>query len=138
MSQRASDISIEQDTDRLSPPATAHRYSGTAPRTSATITRSPRKIRFTDAEWALVVSRARECAKPPARYVREVALGAVPKARRSHSNAELIRDLGRIGNTLARLASAPPVTPRDNSDPTASDLLNATLTELLAAVRRIG
>ena len=95
--------------------------------------REPRKIRYTHAEWATVVRRARECGKPPARYVREVSLGAVPKAKRSVADAELIREIGRIGNTLHQLAKV--AAERDVS--LRPEALADALAELLAAVRRI-
>ena len=62
--------------------------------------RSVRKIRFTAAEWQLIGERARVCGRPPARYVREVALGAVPKVSRPRANAPIIRDLGSIALEL--------------------------------------
>ncbi len=37
--------------------------------------RKVRKIRYHDDEWKMIVARARECRRPPARYVREVSLG---------------------------------------------------------------
>ena len=67
-------------------------------------TRFVRKIRFTEEEWATIVGRAADCGTPPARYVRETALGAVPRVRRPQANAELIRQLARIGNNLNQLA----------------------------------
>ena len=96
--------------------------------------RRPRKIRYRDAEWDLIVARARECRKPPARYVREVSLGVIPRARRNRIEEGIIHQLGRIGNNLnqiARLAQAAGHLPT-------ADQLRSTLEEILALVRRIG
>ena len=89
-------------------------------------------MRFTPDEFAVVVVRARTCGRAPARFIREVALGAVPRERRSAANAELVRQLARIGNNLNQLVS------RANSGaalPAAA--LDEALAELLAAVRRL-
>lgn len=99
--------------------------------------RSARKIRYTDAEWVAIVERARECRKAPARYVREVSLGAVPKARRSAANAALVRELGRIGNSIAGLSRIARKSPEQDDIAQLSAALDASLQELLAAVRRI-
>jgi hypothetical protein len=97
--------------------------------------RQPRKIRFTDTEWSAIVECARAVGRPPARYVRETALGATPKTPRSHVDSELIHELGRIGATLNRIAS---VIGNDDSSAAAHAALEGTLAELLAAVRRLG
>jgi hypothetical protein len=95
--------------------------------------RQPRKIRYTEAEWSLVVDRARAAGRPPARYVREVSLGGTPKARQSREHDEIILELGRIGTTLTRLGVA-----AKESRPTAmQESIEATLGELLALVRRL-
>lgn len=106
--------------------------------------RTARKVRYTDAEWATIVTRARECGKVPARYVRDVSLGAIPKAKRSHANADLVRELGRIGNTIAstlgqlRTAVADGVAPPDGEGVSdIRDTLYEALSEILVAVRRI-
>lgn len=118
--------------------APAPRHSSRPRARGASEKREPRKIRFTGDEWTTVVSRARECGKPPARYVRDVALGTLPKARRSQANAELIRALGRIGNALTRLSSPELVAAQGDGDPDRAAALDTALAELLAAVRRIG
>src|SRR5215213_3911515 len=96
-------------------------------------TRVPRKIRYRDDEWARVVERARACGRPAARYVREVSLGLAPTAPRDGASAELVRELGRVGNTLARLAG----TLRDAGNVPQADAVQAALAELLAVVRRL-
>ena len=62
-------------------------------------------IRFTPAENQTVTEHAHACGLPVARYVRDTALGAIPRVRRSHKNAEIIRQLGSLGNTIQHLAS---------------------------------
>jgi Bacterial mobilisation protein (MobC) len=62
-------------------------------------------IRFTPAEIEAVAAHARACGQPVARYIRETALGAVPRIRRSQGNAELIRQLAGLGNNLNQLAT---------------------------------
>lgn len=66
--------------------------------------RAVRKIRFSGAEWALVEERARACGRAPARYVREVALGAVPKVSRTRANAPIIRELGALAAAVQRVS----------------------------------
>ena len=66
--------------------------------------RGVRKIRFSRAEWALVEERARACGRVPARYVREVALGAVPKVSRTRANAPVIRELGALAAAVQRVS----------------------------------
>lgn len=114
---------VEKRTVAATPPPIAR---GRPPR------REPRKVRYSDPEWATIVERARECGKAPARYVREVSLGAVPKARRSHANAELVRELGRVGIALRHLAAAA----RDAGQAPDAAALEGTLAEILAVVRR--
>lgn len=97
-------------------------------------TRRPRKIRYTSAEWSIVVERARQCGRPPARYVREASLGAVPKARRGKEHDQLVHQLGRIGSTLARLTADPAEKGANGRAPA----FEAVLDELLATVRRLG
>jgi hypothetical protein len=96
--------------------------------------RQPHKIRYTPAEWALIVVQAQATGRPPARYIREASLGAAPKARRNRENDEMIRELGRIGTALthlARLAKESGRIPEQSG-------IETTLHELLASVRRLG
>lgn len=90
-------------------------------------------VRFTRDEFRAVTERARECGLPPARFIREAALGAVPKARRTPANAELIRQLARIGTELRLLAGGA----RDRDDPLTAEALSRALAELLDAIRRV-
>ena len=96
--------------------------------------RLPRKIRYTAAEWEAITQRARICGKPPARYVREVSLGATPRPRSSQANAELIRELGRIGTALTQLAA----TARQGGARLSAEAIDSTLAEILSIVRRLG
>ena len=90
-------------------------------------------VRFTADEFALIRERARECGRPPARYIRETALGAVPRSRRSTANAAVIRELARIGNALTQLAEVA----RRSDTPADSAAIEAALIEVLEAIRRI-
>ena len=95
--------------------------------------RQPRKIRYTEAEWSLVVDRARATGRPPARYVREVSLGATSKVRRGREHDDLIYELGRIGTTLTRLG----LVAKENGFTSQEESIQAVLAELLAVVRRL-
>jgi hypothetical protein len=95
--------------------------------------RRPRKIRYTDAEWSEIVDRARVCGRPPARYVRETSLGSMPKTRPTQANASLIRELGRIGIALQRLAA----TAREARSLPQAATLDAALAEVIAVVRQL-
>jgi hypothetical protein len=90
-------------------------------------------VRFTADEFALIRERARECGRPPARYIRETALGAVPRSRRSAANAAVIRELARIGNALTQLAEVA----RRSDSPADSAAIEAALGEVLETIRRI-
>jgi hypothetical protein len=100
---------------------------------SAGVVRVARKIRYTDAEWDMIVDRARACGQPPARYVRDVSLGFVPKIGRAQLSAPLVHELGRIGNTLSMLATQE----RANGGVERAAAINDALSELLSMVRRI-
>lgn len=90
-------------------------------------------VRFTRDEFRALTERARECGLPPARFIREAALGAVPKARRTPANAELIRQLARIGTELRQLAGGA----RDHADALTAEALSGALSELLDTIRRV-
>ena len=96
--------------------------------------RLPRKIRYTTAEWEAIAQRARLCGKAPARYVREVSLGATPRPRSSQAHAELIHELGRVGTALTQLAA----TARQGGARLNADAIDSTLAEILSIVRRLG
>lgn len=89
-------------------------------------------VRFTPDEFAIVAERARTCGRAPARFIREAALGAIPRERRSAANAELVRQLARIGNNLNQLAARAHI-----GAPVLEGALETALAELLSAVRRL-
>ena len=95
--------------------------------------RRPRKIRFSEEEWAVIVDRARLCGRAPARYVREAALGAVPRRTRTQAIAPVIHQLGRLGNQLRQVSER--LTERGESA-SASEMSQA-LSEILAVVRQL-
>jgi hypothetical protein len=64
----------------------------------------PTLVRWTATEIATVRERATACGFTTARYVRECALGAVPKAARHADTQALLRELARSGNNLNQLA----------------------------------
>lgn len=66
-------------------------------------------IRFHSEELARITERARVCGQTPARFIRETALGAIPKARQHAATDVALYELGWIGNRLdelTRLAQA--------------------------------
>ena len=89
----------------------------------------PSMVRFTPEEFALVLERALACGRPPAVYIREAALGAAPKSKRTPERAAMVRELVRLGNLLTTLISADGSTDRRTEE---------ALTEVLEAVRRLG
>lgn len=91
------------------------------------------KVRFSDEELAALRERARECGRPVARYVRETALGSVPKARRHAAEQELIRHLARIGNNLNQLAREA----NGAAQFPAEERIDALLAEIHAAIERL-
>ena len=60
-------------------------------------------VRFSTEEIARVRERAQSCGYTSARYIRETALGAIPKARHHADRDALFRELARIGRDLERL-----------------------------------
>ncbi len=61
-------------------------------------------IRFAPDELAAVSSRARACGRTPARFIREAALGAIPKARHNEERDRILLGLARLGGQLSLLA----------------------------------
>jgi citrate lyase beta subunit len=91
-------------------------------------------IRFHPAELSLVAEHARVCGLTPARFIRETALGGIPRAKRHADTAPLLRELALIGRDLAQLARAG----RERGDTPEAERLAAALDALLAAARRVG
>ena len=61
-------------------------------------------IRFGPDELAAVSRRARACGRTPARFIREAALGAIPKARHNEDRDCILLALARVGGQLSVLA----------------------------------
>ncbi len=81
--------------------------------------RTRRKVvLFSSAEWLVVEQRARECGLTPNGYIRDCAIGAVPRSAPGAANAPLVRQLARLGTALRRADGCAPA-------------------ELLAAVRTV-
>jgi hypothetical protein len=95
--------------------------------------RQPRKIRFSEKEWATIVDHARLCGRAPARYVRETALGAVPKSTRAQATAPIIHELGRLGTQLRRLSDQLTAT----GDSSQTKQLDELLAEILRRVHQL-
>jgi hypothetical protein len=100
----------------------------------------------------MVEERARACGRAPARYVREVALGAAPKVSRTRANAPIIHELGALAVALQRVGRAlgepagrdsshverEPRIERPVASNSASGDIDGVITGLLALVRRLG
>ena len=91
-------------------------------------------LRLHTAELDAITRRARECGRSAAAYIRETALGAVPKARPRLAEMEAVRQLARIGNNLNQLAHIANM----NEELGPEEELRAVLEEVLAAARRLG
>ena len=128
--------SMPDETALIRAPKAADPGPRTDPRPDAT-KRIPRKIRYTAVEWAAIVERARACGRAPARYVREVSLGATPKTkqgrRRGADAGRLLAQLARVGNSLTQLARVANATGQLPSEA----VLRHAVDELLAVVRRV-
>jgi hypothetical protein len=61
-------------------------------------------VRLRPDERATLEDRARECGVPPSTFLRESALGAVPRARPGAVSREAVHHLARVGNNLNQLA----------------------------------
>ena len=82
-------------------------------------------LRFHPAELAVIAARAQRCGRTPARFIREAALGAIPKPRHHTDRDQLLRDLARIGSSLATLATraGDPGYPGDMREPLSAALV---------------
>ena len=90
-------------------------------------------VRMSPEELRTVNERAVDCGKCLSTYLREVALGTVPRARPRRLEQEAVYQLGRIGNNLNQLAYVANATGRLAAEQRLHDVLD----ELLDAVRRI-
>ncbi|HWI89035.1 MAG: hypothetical protein HOQ11_08420 [Gemmatimonadaceae bacterium] len=61
-------------------------------------------IRFAPGELSAIQERARACGRTPARFIREAALGAIPKPRHRESRDRLLLAFARVGGQLSVLA----------------------------------
>lgn len=61
-------------------------------------------IRFSTDELRIVVERARAAGRPTACFIRELALGSSPRARKTEVNDSLIRVLSRLATRLRTLS----------------------------------
>jgi hypothetical protein len=61
-------------------------------------------LRLHPEELADITARAEACGLKPARFIRETALGAKPKARHHANTDRLLRSLARIGRRLEQVA----------------------------------
>ncbi len=91
-------------------------------------------IRFAPDELAAVSSRARACGRTPARFIREAALGAIPKARHNEERDRALLILARLGGQLSVLARR---TNGDNQSESDGAQLAAALAEHRIAVRAL-
>ena len=104
--------------------------------------RTPRRtttklLRLHPEELARITARAQACGQTPARFIRETALGATPKARQHLDTESVLRTLGRIGRSLEQAARLV----RPNGDAALAARLNVALeghTELVEQLVRDG
>ncbi len=64
---------------------------------------SAKLIRFRPDELARITERAHLCGRTSSRFIRETALGAIPKARQHAATDAALRELARIGKRLEEL-----------------------------------
>lgn len=89
-------------------------------------------IRFHPDELRQITESASRAGLTAARFIRETALGAVPKARRTTTAGPLLHELARIGRCLDQLTHT-----RGNASPALADRLRAALDGHAALVRDI-
>ena len=90
-------------------------------------------IRFHPEELQQIVECARRSGLTPARFIRETALGATPRARSYAVDQPLLRELARIGRSLDQLAHRA----LDTQDPALAAQTSAALEHHQALVRHI-
>ena len=90
-------------------------------------------VRLAPGERRTIRDRAHLCGKGVSTYMREVALGAVPRARPRRLEQKTVYHLSRIGNNLNQLAYIANATGRL----TDSRLIAQVLEELTTAIRRL-
>lgn len=90
-------------------------------------------VRVSPGEHRVLLERAKECGKGASTYMREVALGSVPRARPRRIELQAIHQLARIGNNLNQLARAANTSRRVDL----AERLGQVLAEVEAAVRSL-
>ena len=91
------------------------------------------RVRLAPEEREVIRARAEQCRKPVSTFVREVALGSVPRARPRRLEEKAVYHLGRIGNNLNQIARTANATGRLDE----ARQLDEALAELLDAIRRL-
>ena len=91
------------------------------------------QVRLSSGEHRVISERAKECGKGASTYVREVALGSVPRARPRRIEQQAVHQLARIGNNLNQLARAANTSRRVELSSRLADVL----AQIEAAVRRL-
>ncbi|MCP3959291.1 MAG: MobC family plasmid mobilization relaxosome protein [bacterium] len=91
------------------------------------------KVRVSSGEHRVLLERARECGQGTSTYMREVALGSVPRARPRRIEQQAVNQLARIGNNLNQLARAA----NTSRQVELTQRLGEVLAEVEAAVRRL-
>lgn len=96
--------------------------------------RKPRGLlRATDAEWAVICSRAKEAGRPTMTWAREHLAGgppAPPASRRAAQTTSRVKQLGRILNNLRQLGRVAD----EDGDTSAADRLAAVAQEVEVAI----
>lgn len=90
-------------------------------------------IRLHSEELRQITECARRSGVTPARFIRETALGAKPKARHHGATGPLLRELARIGRSLDQLARFA----QANREATLAEQTRAALERHQALVRHI-
>lgn len=90
-------------------------------------------VRLAPEERRAIRERAHLCGKGASTYMREVALGSVPRARPQRLEQKAVYHLSRIGNNLNQLAHAANATGRLAE----SRRIMRALEELTEAIRRL-
>jgi hypothetical protein len=90
-------------------------------------------IRFRPEELARITARAHACGQAPASFIRDTALGALPRARQEVTRAPLLLELARIGRSLDALARLA----KDTKDSGLADKVRASLEEHRAILRQL-
>ena len=82
-------------------------------------------IRLSDSELSKLRGRAAACGRPVARFVRECALGAIPRALRRQPTDDLIHTLSQIARSFAAEGAAGAVDGAPTHEALVSRLMSA-------------